>query len=343
MKAITPIIAIIILLLITITLAAAGWTFLSGYTGSLLSKQIDISGSVCVGGDRVKIFVKNIGTASISTDEISVIDKDTGNPITSGARWETGNQEDPGLVLYYGFDTPGNPQDGSPYGNDGTVSAYPVWTPDGKIGGAYRIANLAYGDEAIIVPYDSSLAPSEFTVSLWARLEDHPPPGNSLVIKGAAGSGYSSSWRIYAMSGDNAYVFAWGSGTVFDGALNDGGSSSVIDKWVNLAATFDGTTMSFYKNGTLVATDPTVNFGYSGTATMTIGKGTAGVWPFNGTIDEIYLYNRVLSPEEIAAHATTDVIIPPGEIATMSHVCSSLKCTYVIGLSGYMREVKVNC
>ena len=35
--------------------------------------------------------------------------------------------------------------------------------------------------------------------------------------------------------------------------------------------------------------------------------------------------------------------VPPGEIATMSHVCSSLKCTYVIGLSGYMREVKVNC
>lgn len=65
-KGITPIISIIILLLITIGLAASAYTFMSGYFGTMTGTSIQVSG-VCVGGtnDYALITVTNIGTASI--------------------------------------------------------------------------------------------------------------------------------------------------------------------------------------------------------------------------------------------------------------------------------------
>ncbi len=66
-KGITPIISIIILLLITIGLAASAYTFMSGYFGTMTGTSIQATG-VCVGGtdDYALITVTNIGTASIS-------------------------------------------------------------------------------------------------------------------------------------------------------------------------------------------------------------------------------------------------------------------------------------
>ena len=333
MKAITPIIAIIVLLLITISLAAAGWTFLSGYTGSLLSKQIDISGSVCVGGDRVKIFVKNIGTASISTDEISVIDKDTGNPITSGARWGMSEPEkDPSLVLYYSFDEPGDPQDESLYGNDGTVYGDPVWTPDGKIGGAYHLDG---NDDYIIIPYDTSLTPNEFTVSLWAKSDVDE---TSAFFRSAGGNGYGYGFALLQSSG-GAAVLRWGDGTNPDGSISISGNPT---SWRHIAGTYDGSTMMLIVNGTYEGEDTTVNFNYLNTQDAWIGS-SSGVEEFDGIIDEVRIYNRTLSSGEIAALATTSVTINPEEVVTMTHTCASLDCHYVISLGGYTREVTVRC
>jgi flagellin-like protein len=81
-KGITPIIAIIILLLITISLAAAAWTFLTGYFTGLTGNVIDISTQTCIGGDTAMGIVKNIGSAGIIIGDITVIDKADGNSAT---------------------------------------------------------------------------------------------------------------------------------------------------------------------------------------------------------------------------------------------------------------------
>ena len=68
MKGITPIIAIIILLLITISLAAAAWTFLTGYFTGLTTGTIELSQPTCLSGTIPFAVVKNIGT-SISSQK----------------------------------------------------------------------------------------------------------------------------------------------------------------------------------------------------------------------------------------------------------------------------------
>jgi flagellin-like protein len=65
-KGITPIIAVIILLLITVALAGLAWTFLSGYFTGLTGKTIQVSDFFCMGGVNAQITITNTGTETIS-------------------------------------------------------------------------------------------------------------------------------------------------------------------------------------------------------------------------------------------------------------------------------------
>ncbi|MBI4020481.1 MAG: hypothetical protein HY367_04055, partial [Candidatus Aenigmarchaeota archaeon] len=65
MKGITPIIAIIILLLITIALAGAAYTYLNIYFQGSTAKSISLVDITCNGG-RVSAIITNIGTQSVT-------------------------------------------------------------------------------------------------------------------------------------------------------------------------------------------------------------------------------------------------------------------------------------
>jgi len=72
MKGVTPIVAIIILLLITIALAGAAYTYLSQYFTGLTGKVIQMQDFLCVPGGtgnayNVTITFKNIGTQTVTT------------------------------------------------------------------------------------------------------------------------------------------------------------------------------------------------------------------------------------------------------------------------------------
>jgi flagellin-like protein len=64
MKGITPIISIIVLLLITISLAGAAYFFLTSYTSNLTGQALSVSG-ICQAGSIARISVANMGTNSI--------------------------------------------------------------------------------------------------------------------------------------------------------------------------------------------------------------------------------------------------------------------------------------
>ena len=83
MKGITPIISIIILLLITIGLASAAWTYMSGYFQGLTSKVLEMSSASCIGGTQVSFLAGNIGTSNISTASIQILDLDTGSNVVT--------------------------------------------------------------------------------------------------------------------------------------------------------------------------------------------------------------------------------------------------------------------
>ncbi len=68
-KGITPIISIIVLLLITVALAGAAWTYLSGIMGIYTEKSfiIPTAGAYCSAG-KIVVSLVNTGTSTITTD-----------------------------------------------------------------------------------------------------------------------------------------------------------------------------------------------------------------------------------------------------------------------------------
>ena len=69
MKAITPVIGIIILLLIAVSLAGTAYSFLSGLFGSYSDKTIKI---VPYSEDEYKVTIQNLGTTAFNTSEIII-------------------------------------------------------------------------------------------------------------------------------------------------------------------------------------------------------------------------------------------------------------------------------
>ncbi|MCX6817974.1 MAG: hypothetical protein NTU57_03885 [Candidatus Aenigmarchaeota archaeon] len=65
-KGITPIISVIILLLITVGLAAAAWTYMGNFFTSLTAKTIEIPTQKCINGRDVMVILHNMGTEKIS-------------------------------------------------------------------------------------------------------------------------------------------------------------------------------------------------------------------------------------------------------------------------------------
>ncbi|MCX6814236.1 MAG: hypothetical protein NTY20_01085 [Candidatus Aenigmarchaeota archaeon] len=64
-KGITPIIAVIILLLITVALAGMAWTFLSGYFTGMTAQNIQLVDYSCSGG-TARVIIRNAGTQTIT-------------------------------------------------------------------------------------------------------------------------------------------------------------------------------------------------------------------------------------------------------------------------------------
>ena len=86
-KGITPIIAIIVLLLITVALAGAAWTYLSTYMSGLTGQSVELRDYFCTGGSTANLLIANTGTLDIDVSDISIIDTSSGADISGDGSW----------------------------------------------------------------------------------------------------------------------------------------------------------------------------------------------------------------------------------------------------------------
>jgi hypothetical protein len=76
-----------------------------------------------------------------------------------------------------------------------------------------------------------------------------------------------------------------------------------VGEWTHIAVTFDRTTARFYVNGTQTGSGAW-SFGPDREASLQIGcDNSGGGNPFNGALDEVKLYDIVLTPAEVLALA----------------------------------------
>ncbi len=130
MKGITPIISIIVLLLITVSLAGAAYVFLGGYMTAYTGKALQVSNpGLCIGGREAFITVTNMGTQPINLGncatvaqsgtfadcgDITVVRTDGGAMVNAGFDADTIAAAQPGALSKVTFRDPGCTSAGTP-------------------------------------------------------------------------------------------------------------------------------------------------------------------------------------------------------------------------------------
>jgi flagellin-like protein len=320
MRGVSEVIAIILILMITISLAGLAYMFMSTTMSDVTSSagsSVDTTTSSMLTSftiesmDVAKVYVRNTGQSALTSLSVYVNDEpatyNVTTPIAAGAV---------GTITIYSFIPDGatiklttpsgfstskvaqpcsksvgcwkfdegsgtTAYDSSPYGNTGTLTSGPTWT-SGRYGGALRFDG---SNDFVSIGNQTSLSASEFTISAWIN------PSSSSGIKIIASDSFSSQYRWHLfLEGGLAKFNIYNSANVEQFRM---GSSTSISAgtWYYIAATYNGTHGKLYVNymeeissaGTL----------RTGGLNQEIGRNKDGNY-FNGTIDELRIYNRAI-------------------------------------------------
>jgi len=202
--------------------------------------------------------------------------------------------QEKGLVAYWAFDEGQGTiaKDAAGKNNGEIIDA--KWV-NGKVGKALEFS----GDGSyVVIPGSSSLSITDaITIELWVKHEgDEFKEWECMLAKG------DHSYRLHIHPGDFLFDFGCNTGGEFHDL--QAAVKPEPGRWYHLAATYDGKKSSIYVNGKLSAsTDAwsgpidTDDFDlYIGDNSECVGRF------FKGVIDEVKIYNRVLSEQEIKAH-----------------------------------------
>src|SRR3989344_5975619 len=204
-----------------------------------------------------------------------------------------------GLVGYWTFDGADTPWtsttaattlDTSGQNNTGTLTNMSQSTSptSGKIGQAFY---FDVSNDYVNVGTSSILNPQYMSAAAWVKQSSSPP----------------NAWGVFLArwTGGNAYHFSAGDGTtenklkIFINTTSGQQSVAITgtmsyNTWHHVAFTFDGANLKLYLDGVLnnsIAFTGTIS---SSADNTTFGaKDTSLGYPFNGSLDDVRIYNRV--------------------------------------------------
>ena len=210
-----------------------------------------------------------------------------------------------GLVGWWPFN--GNANDESGNGNHGTVNGATL-TPDrnGKVNSAYSFDGV---NNNIIIPNSNSLNVNELTLSVWYQAK-----GNEMTIltkndptnctKYSYGLHHQFSWNTF---GPGLYTSSGNGNCEGTARQEHWGVSGVIpsNQWVFVVYTIDsyGTSKTFL-NGNLIEIYTGKNIVSCNSQSSTLRFGGPHWYTYNmfsGIIDDIAIYNRALTQQEITS------------------------------------------
>lgn len=165
-----------------------------------------------------------------------------------------------------------------------------------------------------LVPYDSAMSTNTVTVEMWIRT-----PANFAGVGAWRGlavraNGIYRDYNFYAYSADGVNVTGLHMASTYLGASSATLSAPLAPNTVHhVAFTSNVGTQHYYLDGveqpvTTVHSGP--GAGSMSTQAFNIGAGDDPSWPWNGGIDEIALYNTVLSPTQMANHWNAGSQVP---------------------------------
>lgn len=186
--------------------------------------------------------------------------------------------------------------------HNGTVTGSPTWTT-GKLGGALSFSGST--SQYVSIATATVAGKTSGTICAWINTSDSVNQQAILTYAVIADTTHEVRFSINPVTGSTYIIMLANTG----GTANwvRGNTALATSTWYHVCATGNGTTWNLYVNGKK--------------ETLTVGAGTnAGTWysavtgkkfliglltrttsviPFNGKIDDVRVYSRVLSDAEI--------------------------------------------
>jgi hypothetical protein len=234
--------------------------------------------------------------------------KSSSNPVTltmNGhktvrARFATVASIPPGLIALWRGETDASDLIGEHHGTffAGAAATVPSVTASGKVGGAFNFDGTVH----VRVPDSAALKPAQLTAEVWV----FPiAPSGTIIARGFSTSDFDT-WYLGLSSSRNSEFIS------HDNHLLKG-PPIPLNEWTHLAISFDGTTKRIYVNGAEAASSGGLGALVYDAAVVpvTIGSDWASNVSsarFNGRIDEVSLYNRALTADEILGIYNADFL-----------------------------------
>ena len=216
--------------------------------------------------------------------------------VISGRTAFTQGTADPSLILHLSFDEINGNRviDHSQYRNHGTLVGNPQWV-NGKLGKALKFNGVS---DWVEVPHNNSLTVDRnVTVMAWIHTSRHRGPGGVQWQGILAKSNLPRSYSLYT---DAAGPLHLSVGNFVGGASR---TKVALNTWQHVVAQVDDGWHRYWINGKNAGN---LQFnarlpGPADTKSVLIGRTHEGSREFLGLIDEVKIYNRALSEDEIIA------------------------------------------
>lgn len=293
-------------------LSANKWQHVVVTTGSSFNASAITIGKIASGYlagslDDVRIYNKMLTATEAAT-------LFRGTVVTINA--SQNDKQTSGLVGLWSFDgkdtvwtssTAGTVYDRSPTINTGTLTNMnQVTSPAiGKIGQAF---NLRSTNDYINIPNNSAInfgANADFTVAIWVKTTQNGLGTGYTVVPVILGKDDSAATRSgYNIMLRNDYVTTYGwyfeilntSGTTF----RAGNTASISDgKWHLLVGMRSGSSIAVYQDGQFIQSQSGTTASLQKNIPLRIGYYNNAVHNYNGYVDDLRIYDRALSADEV--------------------------------------------
>lgn len=198
----------------------------------------------------------------------------------------------------------------SSWSNNGSRKNDPQNNSFGLFGSSLLFDGL---NDYVLVKHSASLAfnaSNWLTVSAWINRSGqncnsaiNSGTSNYCVIVSKSSISLNRGWELASNAGNLRFTFRNGTASSVDTSTSGGLSNNV---WIHVAVVYNGTAIVHYLNGTAVKTTAYSAGWADSTSNLTISLRNPDVLtsnnnPFNGSIDEVLVFNRSLSAQEIGA------------------------------------------
>ena len=267
-------------------------------------------------GLTARSAIVTVSGTGVASETITVTQSGTGPDLASG------------LVAYYPFN--GDAKDESGNGNDGIVNGgFFITDRHNNVEGAYMFRGYGYGDN-VRVPNSSTMRfDKELTISTWVKQETQDgmdgwgnyASGSSMTLISKDGDRGGFNWGLGndGINKNQSLSFAINNKTDFSNQSDYANSTKnnfiYSNAWIQYAISYNSENgeTKFYRNGLFQESynDPSTTIKginiieannrdmYLGIYGLAFGWAPLGWFPLNGAMDEVRIYNRALSDNEI--------------------------------------------